>query len=114
MHNLLLYKTFILRSLVAMLEDEGIVVTAAGAVNIEKILVNTDVETLQQLSELKYLIAPLLCRNKEDQDKVYKIFDKLDAKAAVEYKEQEEESHGQINIETGSKKNGRKSSLEGI
>ena len=91
-----------------MLEDEGIVVTAAGAVNIEKILVNTDVETLQQLSELKYLIAPLLCRNKEDQDKVYKIFDKLDAKAAVEYKEQEEESHGQINIETGSKKKWKK------
>jgi hypothetical protein len=72
-----------------MLEDEGIIVTTTAALDIEKILANTDVEKLKPLSKLKYQIAPLLCRNKEDQDKVYKVFEKLDAKAQTEYFKQE-------------------------
>ncbi len=70
-----------------MLADEGMVMSTAAAVDVEKILANTDVEKLKKFSELKYLLGPLLCRNKEEQDKVYIIFDKLDAKAADEYKE---------------------------
>ena len=91
-----------------MLEDEGITVTTAAALDIEKILANTNVENLKQLSELKYQITPLLCRNKEDQDKTHKIFEKLDAKAAVEYKEHEEESGEQIIIKKEIKSNWEK------
>lgn len=68
-----------------MLEDEGIVITTAAAVDIEKILANTDLDKLEKISDLKYSLAPLLCRNKEDQDKVYKVFDKLDEKIGEVY-----------------------------
>ncbi len=85
MYHLLLYKTFVLHSLVALLKDEGINITAVTAIDMEKILAKTDIEKLQRLSALKYTISPLICRNKEDQDVVYKVFDKLDAKVAEEY-----------------------------
>ncbi len=94
MYNLLLYKTFILRSLITMLEDEGIVINPTSAVDIEKILANTDIEKLQHLSELKYKLCPLICRNKEEQAAAYTIFDKLDAKIAEEYKEKVSETTG--------------------
>lgn len=85
MYQLLLYKTFVLRSLVTLLKEEGINITTVTAIDIEKILAKTDIEKLQRLSALKYTISPLICRNKEDQDLVYKVFDKLDAKVAEEY-----------------------------
>lgn len=70
-----------------MLEDEGIIISTATAVDIEKILANIDLENLKQFSDLKYLLSPLICRNKEDQEALHKIFGKLDAKAASFYKE---------------------------
>lgn len=75
-----------------MLEAEGIVISIAAAVDIEKILANSDIEKLKKISELKYVLSPLLCRNKEDQEKVYKLFDKLDTKVAEEYKKRIEET----------------------
>ncbi|MEP7107627.1 MAG: hypothetical protein ABI760_06580 [Ferruginibacter sp.] len=106
MNNLLLYKTFILRSLSTMFAVEGILITTAAAVDIEKILANTDLEKLQNLSELKYLLSPLLCRNKEDQDKAYKIFDTLDAKLALEYENQADSPEGPQYSEGIIKENG--------
>ena len=85
MYHLLLYKTFVLRALVTLLKEEGINITTVTAIDIEKILAKTDIEKLQRLSALKYTISPLICRNKEDQELVYKVFDKLDAKVAEEY-----------------------------
>ncbi len=85
MHNLLLYKTALLRSLISLLEDEGIVVTTAAAVDMEKILAKTHLTNAEDISGIKYLIAPLLCRNKEDQDKLYSVFDKLNKKIPEVY-----------------------------
>jgi hypothetical protein len=90
-----------------MLEDEGIEITTGTAINIEKILVKTDVEKLQKLSDLKYKLTPLISRNKEEQAAVYKIFDKLDKKAAEEYKPHEE-VEGETIIEKGIRKGWKK------
>lgn len=79
-----------------MLEDEGISINPTSAVDIEKILAITDIEQLQHLSELKYKLCPLICRNKEEQAAAYKIFDKLDAKIAEEYKERLEDPAVQL------------------
>jgi len=84
-----------------MLEDEGIIISTATAIDIEKILAKTNVEDLKQFSSLKYLLSPLICRNKEDQEALHKIFGKLDAKAAEFYGKQILRTHGLVdsNIE---------------
>lgn len=112
MYYLLLYKTAVLRSLVSILEAEGITVTTAAAVEIEKILANTDSDKLQPLSDLKYLLAPLLCRNKEDQDKVYKAFEELDEKVAKTYTrtEQPDKEHDDVQAVAVSEKENEKTS----
>ena len=90
-----------------MLENERIVVTTAASIDLEKILLNTNIENLKSLSELKYLVAPLISRNKEDQETVYKILDKLDTKIKEDYvipdipnspvdSEEEKEKQGKI------------------
>lgn len=63
--------------LISLLENEGIVISTPTAINIQKILANTPIKD-QTFAKLKYKIAPILCRNKEDQDKIYKIFDDFD------------------------------------
>jgi hypothetical protein len=68
-----------------MLENEQIVVTTAAAIDLERVLLHTNTEELPSLSELKYLVAPVVCRNKEDQETVYKILEKLDAKIKDDY-----------------------------
>ncbi|MDB5148087.1 MAG: hypothetical protein JWQ57_2107 [Mucilaginibacter sp.] len=69
-----------------MLQDEGIVISTATAIDIEKILAETDAEKLLPLSELKYVLSPVISRNKEEQEAIYKIFDGLDSRIKDIYK----------------------------
>ena len=63
--------------LISLLEKEGIVINTPTAIDIQRILANTSIKD-QTFGKLKYKIAPILCRNKEDQVKIYQIFDDLD------------------------------------
>jgi hypothetical protein len=65
--------------LIALLEDEGVKINAATAIEIQTILANSNIAD-NTFAKLKYKIAPILSRNKEEQDKIYQIFDELDAK----------------------------------
>ncbi|MCW3110046.1 MAG: hypothetical protein JWQ09_4552 [Segetibacter sp.] len=67
-----------------MLHDEGIEVNTAAAFNIEKVLFHTNLEVYNTFSKLKFRIVPILSRNKEEQDIIYKIFEKLDEKVKTE------------------------------
>lgn len=63
-----------------MLHDEGIDINTSAALSIEKVLFNTDLAVYDTFSKLKYRIIPIISRNKEEQDSLYKIFDGLDDK----------------------------------
>jgi CheY-like chemotaxis protein len=70
-----------------MLREEGIIINPANAIEIEKTLERLNYEYNKEegrsLADLKYYLSPLISRNKEDQEKVHKIFDKLDELAAA-------------------------------
>jgi CheY-like chemotaxis protein len=65
--------------LISLLEEEGISISTPTAIDIQKILANISPED-QSFDRLKYKIAPVLCRNKEDQEKIYQIFDGFEEK----------------------------------
>ena len=60
--------------LLQMLKEEGIVVSTATMLDIDKILVNIDSSFYPPFDKLKYLLTPLISRNKEEQEIIYKIF----------------------------------------
>ena len=75
MENFSLYQSLAFdKILISLLEKEGIVINTPTAIDIQKILANTSSDELS-FSKLKYKIAPILCRNKEEQEKIYQIFD---------------------------------------
>src|SRR5690349_15476698 len=67
-----------LQALITLLEREGITVNTAAAINIEKVLYQTDLREFDTLSKLKYRVVPIISRNKEEQELLYKVFDRLD------------------------------------
>jgi len=86
MSELLIYKTLLLQRLMAILQEEGIEITTATAIDMEKVLARVNLQEGQSLAGLKYLLSPLICRNKEDQELVHKVFDKLEGVLEKEYK----------------------------
>ncbi len=79
-----LHTTLLLQALIAMLHDEGIDINTSAALNIEKVLFNTDLNEFDTFSKLKYRIVPIISRNKEEQAILYKIFDRLDERMKKE------------------------------
>ncbi|OQP57788.1 hypothetical protein A3860_09180 [Niastella vici] len=86
MSELLIYKTLLLQRLISILQEEGIEITTTTAIDIEKVLARVNLQEGQSLAGLKYLLSPLICRNKEDQELVHKVFDKLEGVLEKEYK----------------------------
>lgn len=85
MTDLFLHKTILLRDLIAMLHDEGITISTATAIEMEKALERMNYEYSNNLASLKFYLSPLISRNKEDQENIHRIFDKLDEKAINGY-----------------------------
>lgn len=77
-NSLYLHKKLLLETLITMLAGEGIVISPAVAIDIEKILLNTDEGEIAKPSDLKYRLTPLICRNREEQNIVHELFDRLD------------------------------------
>ena len=80
--------------LLQMLKQEGIVVNTATMLEIDKILVNIDSAYYPDASELKYMLTPVISRNKEEQEIIYGIFDKINEKVYSGKKEEDGDDDG--------------------
>lgn len=65
-----------LATLLAMLKQEGFDISTATFIDIQKVLANLGDEELADFSELRSLLSPLICRNKEEQEHFNNIFEK--------------------------------------
>ncbi len=65
-----------LATLLAMLKAEGFDIGTSTLIDIQKILANLGDEELADFSELRSIISPLICRNKEEQEHFNTIFEK--------------------------------------
>ncbi len=62
-----------LDSLFAQLRAEGFEINTATVLDIQKVLANLDEDDVADINTLPSLLGPLICRNKEEQEKFYKI-----------------------------------------
>ncbi|WP_153797955.1 hypothetical protein [Foetidibacter luteolus] len=86
MENQLQYKTVLLQTLVQLLRNEGLEISTAAALDIGRILMRASEEDCSSFARLKYLLTPVISRNKEEQEKVHKIFNLLDEKVILDDK----------------------------
>ncbi len=61
-----------------MLKSEGFDISTATLIDIQKVLANLGDEELVNFTELRSLLGPLICRNKEEQEHFNTIFDKYE------------------------------------
>ncbi|MBA2563558.1 MAG: hypothetical protein H0V14_11740, partial [Chitinophagaceae bacterium] len=67
-----------LTTLLTMLKSEGFDISTATLIDIQKVLANLGDEELVNFTELRSLLGPLICRNKEEQEHFNTIFDKYE------------------------------------
>lgn len=67
-HNKIPLETFF-----AHLRREGFEISTSAILDIQKVLANLPEADSMELNDLPYLMAPLICRNKEEQEKFYKV-----------------------------------------
>ncbi|MEP6597347.1 MAG: hypothetical protein ABJA71_15450, partial [Ginsengibacter sp.] len=67
-----------LATLLAMLKAEGFDIGTSTLIDIQKILANLGDEELTDFSELRPIISPLICRNKEEQEHFNTVFHKYE------------------------------------
>ena len=91
-----------LQSLLAKLRTEGFDIGTSTILDLQRVIANVQEQNVEQPADLKYLLSPIICRNKEEQEKFYKIFDEYLACKAD--KEMVMEPEG-INVTPGKKKN---------
>lgn len=68
-----------LHQLIEILRGEGFEISNRTILDVQKILANLDDVAKKDTANLKYLLAPLVCRNKEEQDKFYRVFDNYES-----------------------------------
>jgi hypothetical protein len=61
------------------LQAAGFVLSTPNRLDMQRIVANWDPPEKGSFRYLKYELAPVLCRNKEEQDKFYRIFDEYEA-----------------------------------
>ena len=68
--------TIPLETLLDLLRAEGFKeISTTAILDIQKVLANLDEEEIKDYKKLKYFLSPIICRNKEDQEKFSKVFD---------------------------------------
>ena len=65
-----------LQSLLTMLKAEGFDIGTSTLLDIQKILASLTPDELADFRELKSVLSPFICRNKEEQEHFNKVFDK--------------------------------------
>jgi hypothetical protein len=85
-------RTIPLETLLALLRADGFKdISTTAILDIQKVLANLDEEEIKDYRKLKYLLSPIICRNKEDQEKFSQTFDQY-----VEVIERETKSRSRI------------------
>ena len=79
-----------------MLKAEGFDVSTSTLIDIQKVLANLGDEMLVDFSELRSIISPLICRNKEEQEHFNAIFHKYET--YIKEKSDEPFQAAEINI----------------
>ena len=59
-----------------MLKAEGFDIGTSTLLDIQKVVASLKDEDVSDISELKSVLGPFICRNKEEQENFHKIFDK--------------------------------------
>ena len=59
-----------------MLRKEGFDISTSTIIDIQKVLANISDEELSDFTELKSILSPFICRNKEEQERFSALFDK--------------------------------------
>jgi hypothetical protein len=68
--------TIPLETLLSLLRAEGFQdISTTAILDIQKVLANLDEEEIKDYRKLKYFLSPIICRNKEDQEKFSQVFD---------------------------------------
>ena len=65
-----------LASLLVMLKAEGFDISTSTLLDIQKVIASLGYDELNDFRELKSVLSPFICRNKEEQDRFNKVFDK--------------------------------------
>ncbi|MBC7826839.1 MAG: N-acetylmuramoyl-L-alanine amidase [Chitinophagaceae bacterium] len=65
-----------LASLLALLKSEGFDISTSTLLDIQKVIANLDEDELRDFRELKAVLSPFICRNKEEQEHFIRVFDK--------------------------------------
>ncbi len=61
-----------------MLKAEGFDISTSALIDLQKVLANLGDEKMQDFSELRSIISPLICRNKEEQEHFNAVFVKYE------------------------------------
>jgi hypothetical protein len=64
-----------LNELLSILQKDGFEISTRTVLDIQKVLANLDDISKEDTANLKLLLGPLICRNKEEQERFYKLFD---------------------------------------
>jgi hypothetical protein len=64
-----------LQSLLAKLRAEGFEIGTSTILDLQRIIANVQEKNVTCAADLKYLLSPVICRNKEEQERFYRIFD---------------------------------------
>src|SRR5688572_21464552 len=59
-----------------MLKAEGFDISTSTLLDIQKVIASIGYDQLHDFRELKSVLSPFICRNKEEQDRFNKVFDK--------------------------------------
>ena len=63
-------------SLLVMLKAEGFDISTSTLLDIQKVIASIGYDQLHDFRELKSVLSPFICRNKEEQERFHKVFDK--------------------------------------
>ncbi|MBL7740098.1 MAG: hypothetical protein JNK14_12850 [Chitinophagaceae bacterium] len=79
--------SFPLSGLISILQGEGFEISTRTILDLQKVIAHLDENHVQDTAHLKFLLSPLISRNKEEQEKFYQLFDQYEEKIKADVKE---------------------------
>jgi hypothetical protein len=99
-----------LNGLISKLKTEGFEISTRTVLDIQKVLTGFNDVTNPDTANLKLVLGPLICRNKEEQEKFYRLFDDYEAllkpqveQLMEEYSQKKNEDEQRVKEEEGKK-----------
>jgi len=102
-----------LNGLISKLKTEGFEISTRTVLDIQKVLTGFNDVTNPDTASLKLVLGPLICRNKEEQEKFYRLFDDYEALLKPQVEQlMEEYSEKKNDDEQKAKEEEEKSTIE--